>query len=272
MEVVGGIASVTQLVAYSYVVAQRLVQLHKAVQDGPQLYRARRSHITSLLDSIQRMCLGEAPDTDTILPLLISTADLAHSLLYLLQPKSVLYHLRLWGSRSDEIENNFRALEDKTRLLQLHITERTYNIVATVQKDIKIMSQDRDVHTSKELQPVCAGLSVYAMAYLHNIERPANSMSQRDPSHSRERTVEPPTDLAQQKSGQGYLKLTANENKADGDGGIQRVANGWGTGAGSSHVEANKNEKKGGTRQIVAEYAQVQESGKSGSGSCCSVS
>ncbi|KAL8632278.1 hypothetical protein Q9189_001950 [Teloschistes chrysophthalmus] len=240
MEVVGGIASATQLVAYTHVVARRLVQLYKAVQNGPQLYRIRRSHVLSLLDSVQRVCIGEVPDTDTILPLLISTTELAHSLLHLLQPQSALCHLRLWSSKSDEIENTFQALNDKTRLLQLHITERTYDIVATVQKDIKTMNEDKCIKNSNESPP-------------------------RDPYL---KTIEQSTDAAQQTSGQGlgHLKLTVNGNKADGDGGMQRVGNGWGPAATSWDVEAKENVKNGTGSQIVAERGQVR---KSGSG--CSV-
>ncbi|KAL8685679.1 MAG: hypothetical protein Q9218_007605 [Villophora microphyllina] len=215
MEVVGGVASLTQLVAYSHVVAKRLVQLHKVVQEGPQLYRTQRSHISFLLDSIQRICISEAPDTETILPLLISTAHLAHSLLNLLQQQGALYHLRLWASKGDEIETTFRALKDKACLLQLHITERTYNIVANVQKDImSAMNQSKGVDTSKELQP---------------------------------------------KQEAGHLELKANGNKADGEGGIQRVANGWGTGTGATSwkVEASENEKKGTSGQFIAEHGEI---------------
>lgn len=160
MEVVGGIASAAQLVAYTHVVARRLIQLYKAVQNGPQLYRTRRSHVLSLLDSIQRVCIGEAPDTDTIIPLLISTTELAHSLLYLLQPSGALCHLRPWSSKSDEIENTFQALNDKTRLLQLHITKRTYNIVATMQKDIKTMNEAKRVKNSNQSTPVCPSQAI----------------------------------------------------------------------------------------------------------------
>ncbi|KAI4193339.1 MAG: hypothetical protein LQ350_008366 [Teloschistes chrysophthalmus] len=265
MEVVGGIASATQLVAYTHVVARRLVQLYKAVQNGPQLYRIRRSHVLSLLDSVQRVCIGEAPDTDTILPLLISTTDLAHSLLYLLQPQSALCHLRLWSSKSDEIESTFQALNDKSRLLQLHITERTYNIVATVQKDIKTMNEDKRVKNANESPPVCPKLLLQSVSSLKSIEHPTYRLAQRDPHP---KTIEQSTDAAQQTSGQGlgHLKLTVNGNKADGDGGMQRVGNGWGPAATSYDVEAKENVKSGAGSQIVAERGQVR---KSGSG--CSV-
>lgn len=160
MEVVSGIASVAQLAAYSHVASQRLVQLYKAVQEGPELCRTQRFNISFLLDSIQRICIciSKAPEIDIILPLLISTANLANTLLNLLQPQGALYNRWLWIVRGQEIENTFRALNDKARLLQLHITERTYNIVANVQKDIQTMSQNNNEVTSKESQPVCVGL------------------------------------------------------------------------------------------------------------------
>lgn len=154
MEIVGGIASSTQLVAYGHVVAQRLVQLYKAVQDGPQLCRTQRSNISFLLDSIQRICISEQPDIDTILPHLICTANLANSLLNLLRPQGALYNRWLRISKGCEIENIFHALDDKARLLQLHITGRTYNIVANVQKDIKTMSKS-------------AGVCLQSLSYSH---------------------------------------------------------------------------------------------------------
>lgn len=154
MEIVGGAASSLQLVAYGHVVTQRLVQLFKAVQEGPQVCRQQGSNIRFLLDLIRRICDSEAPDIDAILPLLISTANIANSLLNLLQPPSTLYSRWLWISKGGEIEDTFRALNDKTRLLQLHISERTYSIVTNVQRDIKTMNQNNHLDTVKESQVV----------------------------------------------------------------------------------------------------------------------
>ena len=156
MDVVGGIASVAQLIAYSHVVAQRLVQLYKAAQEGPSCCRTQQSNIRFLLELIQRICTDEAPNTDAILPLLIATVNLANSLLRLLQPKGTLYNRWLWISKGQEIESKFCALNDKTRLLQLHITERTYSIVAHVQKDIRHMNQSLEYRPSHMDQSVCA--------------------------------------------------------------------------------------------------------------------
>lgn len=139
-------------------VVQRLVQLHKFAQEGSAFCRTQRSNIGFLLESIQRICTVEAPDTDSILPLLIATAGLATSLLILLKPKGSFYHRWLWISKGQEIESAFSALNDKTRLLQLHITEKTYSIVTHVQKDIKHMNQSHNncPLPQMDLQPVCA--------------------------------------------------------------------------------------------------------------------
>lgn len=156
MDVVGGVASVTQLIDYSHVVAQRLVQLYKAVQKGPSCCQTQRSNIRFLLEVIQRICTDEASNIEAILPLLIATVNLANSLLKLLQPKGTLYNHWLWVSKGQEIESTFSALNDKTRLLQLHITERTYNIMTQVQQDITHMNQSLKRHPSNVDQSVCA--------------------------------------------------------------------------------------------------------------------
>lgn len=156
MEIVGGIASATQLVVYSQAVAQRLVQLYKAAQEGPVFCRTQRFNIRILLESIQRLCLQEAPDNDSILPLLIATENTATWLLNLLEPKGTFYNCWLWVSKGPEIESAFRALNDKTRLLQLHITERTYNIVAHVREDIKNMNKNINDRPCKITESVSA--------------------------------------------------------------------------------------------------------------------
>ena len=161
MDIVSGAASVAQLVHYSHVVVQRLVQLYKAAQEGSSFCRTQRSNIGFLLESIQRVCTEEAPDTDSILPLLIATAGLATSLLILLKPKGTLYNYWHWISKGHEIESTFSALNDKTRLLQLHITEKTYSIVTRVQKDMAHMNQSLDTRPSQMDQPVCANPNVH---------------------------------------------------------------------------------------------------------------
>ena len=155
MNVLGGVASVTQLAAYSHVVARRLIQLHQAAQEGPSFCKAQRFNISFLLVSIQRIGVGENPNTDSLLPLLIATANLATSLLKLLVPKGTFYNDLLWTSKGQEIESAFRALNDKTRLLQLHISERTYNLIRAVQQDIETMHQGAETCSSQDADSVC---------------------------------------------------------------------------------------------------------------------
>ena len=141
MNVLGCIASVTQLAAYSRQAARRLEKLYKAAQDGPIFCREQRTNIRLLNDLIQLICKDEASNIDVILPLLIATASLANSLLNLLQSKGTFYNHWLWISKGQEIESGFGALNDKTRLLQLHVAERTCSIVTNVQKDIRDMNR-----------------------------------------------------------------------------------------------------------------------------------
>ena len=154
MELLGGIASVTQLAAYSHVVTKRLIQLHKAAQEGPSFCKAQRFNIGFLLESIQRICTADSPNTESVLPLLISTANCATLLLSLLRPKGTVYNYLLWASKGQEIEAAFRALNEKTRLLQIYISERTYSLIRDVQRDIEAMNQSVKALPSPEDQPV----------------------------------------------------------------------------------------------------------------------
>ena len=158
MNILGGVASVTQLAAYSHVVAKRLIQLHKAAQEGPSFCRAQRFNIGFLLESIQRISADESPNTDSILPLLIATANLATLLLKLLKPRGTFYNYLLWASKGQEIEHAFHALNDKTRLLQLHISERTYNIMTDVRREMETMNQSSEARSSQGDNAVCISL------------------------------------------------------------------------------------------------------------------
>ena len=140
MNVVGEIASVSQLVAYSNVAIKKLVGLYQAVQESATFCRTQSSNIRFLLEIIQRISSIGTPDCMTVLPVLISTTDLATSLLNVLRSKNTLQRYWLWLVRGPEIESGFKALGDKTRLLQLHITERTYTCVTQVVDGIDLMS------------------------------------------------------------------------------------------------------------------------------------
>ena len=167
MDVISGIASATQLVNYGHAVARRLIQLHKAAMDGPSFCRTQRFNIKFLLQSVQRICIDEASNIDSLLPLLIATANVATLLLRLLQPTGTFYNHWLWISKGPAIESSFRALNDKTRLLQLYITERTYNVVQHVRNDIIHMSQSLPVHVC--IYPLSKALTILTAPCFHPV-------------------------------------------------------------------------------------------------------
>ena len=140
MDIVGGAANVTQLVAYSGALVQRLVKLYKASSEAPSFCRNQRIMICFLLESVQRISLDDSLDIDIILPILVGITGLANSLLDLLEPKGIWYRHLHWISKGTDIDNGLRALNDKTHLLQLHMTERTHRVVARVHTDIERLS------------------------------------------------------------------------------------------------------------------------------------
>ena len=141
MDAVNGIASVSQLVIYSHSAIKQLTKLYSATQGDAGFYQAQRCNLKFLLQTIQNICIHPSSGTERLLPLLVDTADLATSLIRLLKPQSFLARSLLWFVKSQEIESAFNTLNEKTRLLQLHISESTHTIVTHIQKDIKDMSE-----------------------------------------------------------------------------------------------------------------------------------
>ena len=132
MEIVGGAASIAQLAAYSRCAAQHLIDLYKATQDGPTFCQEQSYKVRLLQHSIQRIATAETTDSNLILPLFISIADQANILLKLLGQRGLLRNKWLWVIKGGEIEKAFQALDDKSNLLQLYLSERTYSIISNM--------------------------------------------------------------------------------------------------------------------------------------------
>ena len=143
MEVVSGIAGVSQLVTYSHSAIRQLTKLYDATKEDAGFYRVQRYNLTFLLQAIQHISLDHSRDTERLLPLLIEIADLTTSLIKLLKPQGSLARSLHWFVKSQEIESTFNTLNEKTRLLQLHLSERTYSIVAHIHRDIKDMGKTK---------------------------------------------------------------------------------------------------------------------------------
>ncbi|KAL8825742.1 MAG: hypothetical protein Q9191_004230 [Dirinaria sp. TL-2023a] len=234
MDVVSGVASVSQLIAYGHVLVQRLVQLYKAAREGPSCCQTQRFNIRFLLELVQRICTDEAPNTEAILSLLIATVNLANSLLKLLQPKGTWYNYWLLVSKGQEIKSTFSALNDKTRLLQLHITERTYDIVTHVQNDIKQMNQGikRQPTSNVDQSPSTSIPQIMSTSTQDTQTAQAAMNSGSTPNARPNETV------------QGHVRITSNGNVAKSNA-KQSIANGWGESMISATINSCNNTAEG---------------------------
>ena len=150
MDVIGCVASVSQLVSYSHSATQRLISLYQAVQGGPAFCRDQSQNIRYLLRTVKRICSIKAPDADALLPLCISIADRASTLLNLLGPTEALRSRWLWLAKSKDIEMLFRSLREKTNLLQLYLTEKTLDLVRDMSGGATSPNQTDGMHFPPE--------------------------------------------------------------------------------------------------------------------------
>ena len=155
MDVIGCVASVSQLVCYSHSATQRLINLYQAVQGGPAFCRDESQNIRYLLRAVKRICSIKAPDLDALLPLCISIADRALTLLNLLGPTEALRSRWLWMAKSRDIQSLFRSLRDKANILHLYFTEKTFFLIRDMSAGVTSPEQTDGMQLPSEDHSVC---------------------------------------------------------------------------------------------------------------------
>jgi hypothetical protein len=131
MDVVAGVASVSQLIAYSLSSAHCLQQLYSELKNFGTAYRNEEANVCLLLHVIKGISDQGVADSDPILPILLDISRLACEILHLLQPR------RLWGinwtplTRQDELKSSFTALDKKQKLLHLTVSGETLTALRT---------------------------------------------------------------------------------------------------------------------------------------------
>ena len=249
MEIVAGAASLTQLSAYAYSTTRRLIDLYKAAQEGPSFCREQSCNIRFLLRSIQRICSLEAPDTDSLLPLLISIADLSSSILNLLGPTGALRNKWLWVSKSRQFEEAFQALGEKTNLLQLCIAERTYTLVGAISRN-----SDQKMNANRSTGTPSVRIPLRCFAFLHSHRQPLIlffpyiSMQNNSWLTITCSDQKPKVGSSPNTTQSANLNLRAENNKTSQEAEMN-VGGGWGKSSNMADIKYDGNTADGGSKQ-----------------------
>jgi hypothetical protein len=144
MEVVSGLASASQLLAYCHSTFQVLIKLYKQVKDGPAALKQRQNSIRVLLTAVES--LHKRPVPAHILDTLSGLANLAHQAHQLIvqsQAKGA------WGLRWGAIRNDsllsevFTSLRDYRDILNFAIAVDTRDSTGRVQDSLEDMAFGR---------------------------------------------------------------------------------------------------------------------------------
>ena len=141
MDFIGGLASITQLIAYGQSVTKSLIQLYKAVQNGPAAFQDQKFNISLLLEIIERICKRESLKTESILLLFIQVTDSAKSIENLLAQKATLGNNWISLIKSETLAEAFESLNKKKEILQLYISDKNHELLNCIQSDIAFMSR-----------------------------------------------------------------------------------------------------------------------------------
>jgi len=135
MEMIAGIASVSQLVAYSFSSFRCLFRLYVEIKNDSE-YRTESTYIVLLLDIIKHLSSQKIEDSDPVLPVLIDISELVCEIRRHLQPRSLWGFNWISGISRDLARSAFDALDKKRALLHLYISQTNNNTLATLQKTI----------------------------------------------------------------------------------------------------------------------------------------
>jgi hypothetical protein len=152
MEVIAGIASVSQLVAYSISCSRYLDQLNMALKNSQSTYRSEETNVNMLLDVIRRLPTEKILESDPVLRILIDISGLACEVLYLLEPKGFWISWSLITLQSKLIAG-FEALNKKGNLLHLYITQTISTAIHTNFEDTRL-SQKLNMASQQKLGKV----------------------------------------------------------------------------------------------------------------------
>jgi len=150
MDVIGGVASIAQLVDFGFSVTKSLIQLYKAVQNGPAAFRDQKFNVCLLLKITERICQRTSTDNESILLLFVQISDSIHSIINLLEQRGILGINWVLFTKSETLAAAFESLSRKRDLLQLHISEEGLELLYRIRSDITSMSKRTDLPPMRE--------------------------------------------------------------------------------------------------------------------------
>ena len=136
MEVIGALASVTQLTAYSKCVAESLLRLYKAAQDGPSSAQEQCKNIEGLRMIIGRIGCYKYSEPDSLTALLVDIAKIAETLTNWLRQEKKLRKAWISLTKAGKIDDAFQALHSKTEQLHLYLSERSFCTLRQIQVNL----------------------------------------------------------------------------------------------------------------------------------------
>jgi len=133
MDIVSGIAGITQLVAYSHSTIKVLMKLYKLVRGGPSILQNHASSVNTLLSVIQS--LQQRPAPDHIIAVLVEIATLAQDASNLITNSQSRGFLGAgWSAvyNTPDLAGVFATMREKRDLLHLAVTANIQAMTGSV--------------------------------------------------------------------------------------------------------------------------------------------
>ena len=143
MEAIGAIAASTQLVAYAFNTASRLLELYKTLRHGATFCSNESATVTILHKLIVRLIYSATHELGYLLPLPTNIEQTATQLTTLLSQDSWFELIAIVFIRRSEINKAFASLERQKSDLLLQMSEGQTTILRGIRTSIATMSENQ---------------------------------------------------------------------------------------------------------------------------------
>jgi hypothetical protein len=141
MDLISGVASISQLLHTGCSVTKSLIKLYKAIQSGPAEFQDQQFNVRLLLNITEGICKRSTSKDEPILLLFVQITDSVHKIINLLEQKGIFGINWVLFTKRETIAAAFESLSRKGNLLQLHISHESLELLLRIRSDMATKSK-----------------------------------------------------------------------------------------------------------------------------------
>jgi hypothetical protein len=150
MDLISGVASISQLLHTGCAVTKSLIKLYKAIQSGPTEFQDQQFNIRLLLNITEGISKRASSKDESILRLFVQITDSVHTIINLLEKRGIFGINWILYTKSETLAAAFESLSRKRDLLHLHVSHEALDLLHQIRSDMASKNKFVELLSKKE--------------------------------------------------------------------------------------------------------------------------